>query len=243
MCGRTSLKASPEEIAEAFGLDAVPDLSARYNIAPTQPMPVVWRGRESKKRELHLVRFGLIPFWEREPTSAARHVNARAETVLTARPFAQSAKKRRCLVVCDGFYEWKHEEGKKKRVPYRIHFEGDAPFALAGVWDRWVAPDGEVVESCAIVTGPARGVVAPLHDRMPLLVPRERYDAWLDREHDPAALLHEMTEATPAWTADRISAYVNDPRHEGPECFAADNDAQPELFAASPHRGGSRQTE
>lgn len=226
MCGRTSLKATPAEIAEIFGLDDVPALTPRFNIAPTQPMPVVLLGRESHARELHEVRFGLVPFWERE-AKGARYLNARVETVATARPFAESLKKRRCLVVVDGFYEWKKEG--KLRLPYRVHFEGDQPFALAGVWDRWKSKEGDVVESCAIITGPAQGAIASMHDRMPVFVPPEAFAAWLgecadessgDAKAPPVELLHSFTSSIPRWTLDPVSTYVNDAKHEGEACIA-----------------------
>lgn len=240
MCGRTSLKASPEEIAEAFGLREPPDWTPRYNIAPTQPIPIVRMNRAGDARELHAVRFGLVPFWEKS-AGGARHLNARVETLFTARPFAAAARRRRCLVVADGFYEWagpsarSPEPKSAPRAPYHVHFVGDAPFALAGVWERWTSNDGEVVESCAIVTAPARGVIAPLHDRMPLFVPRESYPAWLGavlprdaaNDAEAAALAHTLAESTPPWVATPIARYVNDPRHEGPECLAPPEPATP----------------
>jgi putative SOS response-associated peptidase YedK len=226
MCGRTSLRASPVELADAFGLDHVPDLTPRYNIAPTQPIAIVMRARGSEKRELHEVRFGLVPWWGKDASGAAKHINARVETIFEKRPFVDPIRKRRCLVVVDGFYEWKRFEKGTKRPsqPYLIHFQGDAPFALAGVWDRWVSTDGEVVESCAIVTGPSKGGVAELHDRMPLVVPQESYEAWLARDADPATLLETFKNASPAWQIDAVSRFVNDPKHEGPECIAPAND-------------------
>lgn len=251
MCGRTSLKASPEEIAEAFGLSEPPEWNPRYNIAPTQSIPVVRLNRAGDRRELHALRFGLVPFWEKTATGA-RYLNARVESLFTARPFAAAAKKRHCLVVADSFYEWKGREGAGKRgaaprTPYRIHFEGDTPFALAGVWDRFTGSDGEVIESCAIVTAPSSGVVAPIHDRMPVFVPREAYAEWLRAEPDtgggdPAALVRQLAEAPPPWIATPISRYVNDPRHEGPECFAPPEpgDAVQEVGgASSAARGGT----
>jgi putative SOS response-associated peptidase YedK len=223
MCGRTSLTSSPDDIAEAFGLDEVPDLAPRYNIAPTQPIPIVVLTRDGG-RELHEVRFGLVPFWDKDMSSSARHINARVETVLTKRPFAEPIRKRRCLVVADAFYEWKNEPGprgarKAVRQPYRIHFEDGAPFAFAGVYDRWRTKDGEVIESCSIITGPSRGPVAELHDRMPLVVPKDGYAAWLEPESDAEAMLAAMVESTPEWRVDRASRYLNDPRHEGPACI------------------------
>lgn len=227
MCGRTSLKASPAEIAEAFGLDEEPELTPRYNIAPTQPIPIVVpkpEGAERPGRELHVVRFGLVPFWDK--SAGGKHINARMETIFDKRIFAEAVKSRRCLVVVDGFYEWKRE-GKgasAKSQPYRIHFAGDVPFALAGIYERWSTKDGEVVESCAIITGPSHGVVAELHDRTPLVVPRREADAWLSREADPRAMLDSFAASSPPWVIDAASRYVNNPRNEGPACLEAAND-------------------
>ncbi|MBK6693847.1 MAG: SOS response-associated peptidase [Myxococcales bacterium] len=227
MCGRASLTASPEEIADVFGLTEMPELVARYNIAPTQPLPMVV-GEARGARTLRFARFGLLPPWDKDVTSGAKHINARAETLLEKPIFAAAARQRRCLVAVDAFYEWKRGRAGAKNTPYRIAFAHGAPFALAGIWETTRLAGGAVVESCAIVTGPAKGAIAEVHDRMPLVVGAERFDAWLSKERDPAPWLTEMLERAPAFVATRVSTFVNDPRHEGPECAAPVNDGAPD---------------
>lgn len=179
-------------------------------------MPIVRLGHRSQKREFHEFRFGLIPSWERE-AKGARYLNARVETVLRAKPFSGPLKKRRCLVVVDGFYEWK-DAGTKTKQPYYVHFANDAPFALAGLWDRWRDATGTVLDSCAIITGPSLGPLEHVHDRMPLFLPPNRYEEWLADGTDPAPLLESLAATMPAWELRRVSNYVNSATHEGPEC-------------------------
>jgi putative SOS response-associated peptidase YedK len=165
VCGRYTLKAPKKAIAEAFDLADVPPLLPRYNIAPTQPVPVVRLDPASGERGLALLHWGLIPSWADDPAIGHRLINARAETVAEKPAFRSAFKRRRCLVVADGFYEWKRENGK---TPYYFRLKDDSPFAFAGLWDRWEKGD-ELVASCTLITCEPNGVVAPVHDRMPVI--------------------------------------------------------------------------
>ncbi len=162
----------------------------RFNIAPTDPMLVVRATRDGRGRELVRMKWGLVPFYADDPHVASRHFNARVETLEKRGPYREAFLKRRCLVLADGFYEWKHE-GKKK-LPHRVEVPGGGPFAMAGLWERWHPRDphaGPPLESCTIITRDAAEPVRALHDRMPVVLAKAGYDEWLDREqHDPRIL-------------------------------------------------------
>jgi putative SOS response-associated peptidase YedK len=184
MCGRYELSSHPEVIALAFGLAHPPTLRARYNIAPTQPVPVVRVNRDGE-RECVEMRWGLIPRFAKDPSIGARMINARAETVATSGAFRYAFAHHRCLVPLNGFYEWRKATSGK--VPHHIGMRDGPPFALAGIYERWRAPDGEPIASVAIVTTNASGTVRDIHDRMPVIVPPEEYARWLDRANEDAS--------------------------------------------------------
>lgn len=227
MCGRTALTTNPEDLREIFGLDETPPLVPHYNVPPSQPLAVVRVMRSSSGRKMELLRWGLVPFWADDPKVGHRLALARVETVATAPAFRDALRRRRCLVVVDGFCEWKRD-GKRSGRPYFARRADGAPFALAGLWDRWVSKDGEVVESCAILTQPARPPVDAIHDRMPVVLERETWDAWLDPQRTDASSLLEPRE--PDLVVQPVSSYVNDPRHDDPLCQAPGEPAQRELF-------------
>ena len=178
MCGRYVRKAPSAIYAELFGVESVPgDVS--YNVAPTQAVPVIRAA--DQRREAVLMRWGLIPFWSKD--GKQRIINARADTVLQKPAFRASVKKRRCLVLADGYYEWK-TEGKTKH-PFYFHRRDDRPFAFAGLWDTWKSPDGQV-ETCAIITTDANDLSRPIHDRMPVILPQSACGPWLDPEIEDA---------------------------------------------------------
>jgi putative SOS response-associated peptidase YedK len=226
MCGRTTLTCSPDELREAFDLEVVPPMRPRYNVAPTQPIAIVRR-----PRVLELVRWGLVPPFAHEPGEGGVHVNARAETVHTSPTFRHAFAKQRCLVVVDGFYEWKPDgtltvgpRGRRRKPhkqPFHLRRADGKPFALAGIWERWIAPDGEVVESCAIVTCDARGVVAELHDRMPVLLEKGSYATWLHGTPDAARAL--LAPRDPQLVAVPVGTAVNDARFDDPRCLEPDD--------------------
>jgi putative SOS response-associated peptidase YedK len=223
MCGRTALHASPDDLREIFGLDDTPEVTPRYNIPPSQPLAIL---RAGPRRRLEHLRWGLIPWWAEDPKIGHRLSLARVETVATTAAFRDALRKRRCLVVVDGFFEWK--SGGPVRQPHFIRRPDHAPFALAGLWDRWVSKDGEVVESCAILTQPALPPVDQVHGRMPLVLAKDAWDRWLDpRLDDVTALLHE---GAPELVAHPVSLHVNDPRHDDPACLEPSAPAQGALF-------------
>ena len=217
MCGRYTLKALREIIAEAFDLAEVPQLLPRYNIAPTQPVPVVRLDPASGERELALLQWGLIPSWADDPAIGNRLINARAETVAERPAFRIALKRRRCLVVADGFYEWKRENGK---TPYYFRLKHDSPFAFAGLWERWEKGE-EPVESCTLLTCAANGVVGAVHDRMLVILKPEDYARWLDTEQPRTEALVRLLAPLPDdWLAAHpVGKLVNNPRNEDPRCI------------------------
>ena len=221
MCGRYSLT-RPEEVPDVLApvLDdpALPvGFAPRYNIAPTQTLPIV---ANREKRVIELARWGLVPSWADDLSIGARLINARGESLSQKPAFRDAFARRRCLVPADGFYEWKRA-GKKKQ-PYFIHPAPRHAFAFAGLWASWRAPDRTWVISYTIITCPASPLVAPLHDRMPVVVAPEDFDRWLTREPlDPDALQDIVAPADPAgWTIEPVSEAVNRVENDGPECVA-----------------------
>ena len=231
MCGRTALTASPEDLREAFGLDELPRVDAHYNVPPSRPVGVVRVVRGSTVRKLEALRWGLVPTWAKDAKIGNKLALARAETVASTGAFRDALRWHRCLVAVDGFYEW-HRQGKAPSSPFFVRRADRRPFALAGLWSRWVSADGEVIESCAIVTQAARPPLEAIHDRMPLVLPPETWDRWLDPQlTDPAALEELLVPHTPELIAYAVSAYVNDPRHDDAGCVEpAAEPAQRSLF-------------
>jgi putative SOS response-associated peptidase YedK len=180
MCGRYAVTTVPEAMRALFRYLNQPNFPARYNIAPTQPVPIV-RVFEGK-REFALVRWGLIPSWVKDPRGFSLLFNARGESAAEKPAFRNAMKRRRCLFPADGFYEWK-QDGKNKR-PYFVHLKAGGPMAFAGLWESWMGPNGEEVETAAIVTTAASREIAHIHDRMPVIVPPEAFDFWLDPNVD-----------------------------------------------------------
>ncbi len=215
MCGRFSFATPSEVVEEVFGVDASSLGGPRYNIAPTQQVAVV-RWREGR-RQLAWVQWGLIPGWAKERSIGARLINARAETAAEKPAFRGAFKARRCLVPADGFYEWVRQGTGKQ--PYFITFQDGRPFAFAGLWELW-SGGGEAVESCTLLTTAPNQVVAPLHDRMPAILPPEHWPLWLDPEvRDPRAVQPLLRPHPPqgmvAWP---VSTRVNSPRFDDPAC-------------------------
>lgn len=187
MCGRFALKAPKTELIDLFDLAACDDFPVRYNIAPGTDIPVIRRSPEGL-RVLHLLRWGLIPHWAKDPAIGARLVNARSESVADKPAFRDAFRRRRCLVPADGFYEWK-TEGKVKQ-PYYFNAASGTPFALAGLWESWKAPDGTIVRTVCLLTTEANELMAPVHNRMPVIVGQDDWAAWLaDPAEKVAALL------------------------------------------------------
>lgn len=218
MCGRFTLAAQPALIAEVFGLSDVPDLAPRYNIAPTQLSAVVRQPTADAPRRLDLLRWGLVPSWADDPAIGSRLINARSETVGEKPAFRSAFRHRRCLVPADGFYEWAKTAGGKQ--PYHFHRPDHAPFALAGLWERRHRDEGPDLETFTILTTAANAVVRPFHDRMPVVLPVDAYDAWLDPELDQATHLTQLLTAAPEsfLVVNPVSPVVNSPAHDGADC-------------------------
>jgi putative SOS response-associated peptidase YedK len=227
MCGRTALTATPDDLREAFGLAETPVVAPHYNVPPSQPVAVVRILRGSTARKMDQVRWGLVPSWADDPKVGHKLSLARIETAATTPAFRDVIRRHRCLVVVDGFYEWK-KNGKKPSQPFFIDRPDHRPFALAGVWDRWVSRDGEVVESAAILTQPARPPVDAIHDRMPVVLEPAEWDRWLDPDVNDA--LDLLEPRTSGLVAHPVSPHVNDPRHDDVRCIEPAEPAQKSLF-------------
>jgi putative SOS response-associated peptidase YedK len=199
MCGRFTLRTTGEAVADFFGLPEIPTLPARVNIAPTQPVPVVRISQEG--RELALLRWGLIPAWAEHPAIGNRMINARADGVATKPAFRKAFRLRRCLVVADGFYEWKKLNGRKQ--PYYIHMKDGQPFAFAGLWEHWDRGE-EPIDSCTILTTEPNELAAAIHDRMPVILHREDYDLWLDPKVQDVNRLEPLLVP---YASDAMAAY------------------------------------
>ncbi len=221
MCGRFTLTVDPAELQDLFSLSepAPAALTRRYNIAPTQPVAVI---PNQEPRKLELFQWGLIPAWAKDPKIGNSLINARAETVAEKPAFRAAFRRRRCLVLADGFYEWK-KTGKAK-TPMYIQMKDGAPFAFAGLWEVWSAPDGSTLRTCTLITTTANELVQGIHDRMPVILPPEAFGIWLTPGELAAsegfALLKPF--AADAMTARPVSTLVNDPRREGPELLKSE---------------------
>jgi putative SOS response-associated peptidase YedK len=176
MCGRYAVTSSPEAIRALFRYDDRPNFPPRYNIAPTQPIAVV-RVEEGKRR-FALVRWGLIPSWAKDPKSVSLLFNARGETAIDKPAYRAAMKRRRCLIPADGFYEW--QRAGERKQPFYVRSKNGEPLAFAGLWETWTGPNGEELETAAIVTTTANRPLAQIHDRMPVIVPPDAFDLWLN---------------------------------------------------------------
>jgi putative SOS response-associated peptidase YedK len=179
MCGRYRLSRRKQIIGEHFdSIPGIEDWNPRYNIAPTQPVPVIRQDPKKPVRELSLVRWGLVPSWVKDASVAARMINARSETASTKPAFSEALKFRRCLIPADGFYEWQRT-GKVKQ-PYCFEINDGELFAFAGIWDSWSKASGRPLETCSILTTIPNAVASSVHDRMPVILNPDSYDLWLD---------------------------------------------------------------
>ncbi len=216
MCGRYTLATAATVLAEHFQLSEVPDLKPRYNISPTQDVPAIRIIIQDKERKLHLFRWGLIPFWAKDLSIGQRMINARSETVEEKPAFRRAFKNKRCLVLADGFYEWQ-KRGKHKQ-PYLFRLKHHHPFAIAGLWERWETPEGEIVESCTLLTTEANECVAEIHNRMPVIIHPKDYDLWLNPQESDTQKLRRLLRPFPAaeMIAYPVSAQVNSPNIDSP---------------------------
>lgn len=218
MCGRFTLRRPGREIAEHFGLGAEPRLAPRYNVAPGQSVAVV-RVREDGARVAEPRRWGLVPAWADDLRIGSRLINARSETAARRKAFAPALRTRRCLIPADGFYEWAGRDGQ--RVPFHLEVGEGELFGMAGLYETWHGPGGEVVESCTILTRAANPVVAALHDRMPVILSAEVYAAWLDPSRGESDALASLAAPprSDAMRATAVSTRVNRVEHDDAECL------------------------
>lgn len=235
MCGRYTLTDPGEELLRQFGLPELPPgYRPRYNIAPTQPVTAIIA--VEGERRIGMLRWGLVPSWAKDPSIGNRMINARAETVAEKPAFRAALRRRRCLIPADGFYEWQRRDGRKQ--PVRFVASDGGVFAFAGLWERWRPPtsmqsEAQVDESsgdearepvlftCTLITTSANDFVRPVHDRMPVILPPEAYDPWLDPSlHDPQAVL-PLLRAAPedALRVYDVSTLVNAPANDVPTCI------------------------
>lgn len=219
MCGRFTLRVSPEQIAALFSVEQMPPLAARYNIAPTQPVLAIRDSYAGNGREATFLNWGLIPSWATDPGIGSRMINARSETAAEKPSFRAAFKYRRCILPADGFYEWQKVGSGKQ--PQLIGMKDGSPFGFAGLWEHWER-EGSVIESCTILTTEPNDLLASVHNRMPVILHPEDYDEWLDRTIQKAdPFLHLMRPFPAELMSYRpVSTHVNNPRNEDPACVA-----------------------
>jgi putative SOS response-associated peptidase YedK len=214
MCGRYRSTVTTKEMADLFDLAELLAVEPRYNIAPSQPVLTVRQDPESGKRTAGLLTWGLVPHWSKDGTA---FINARSETAASKPAFRDSFRKRRCLIPANGFYEWQKQGSKKQ--PYFIGLKDGRPFAFAGLWERWQSAEGPLLETCAILTTGANDLMRPIHERMPVILDRADFGAWLD----PAGKSDQLQALLRPYPGSDLEAYpvstfVNNARNEGPRC-------------------------
>ena len=213
MCGRYTLRTPVDSLAETFEITEYPSsITPNYNVAPTQEVAAVVE--EDDQRKLEMFHWGLIPSWAKDPTIGNKMINARAETVSEKPSFRSAFKKRRCLILADGFYEWKKTDSGKQ--PYHIKMEDGSPFAFAGLWETW--KDEEEIHSCTIITTGANDLMSEIHHRMPVILHPENYEVWLDPDFDEKEALTSLLNPYPAddMEAYPVSRRVNKPFNNEP---------------------------
>ncbi|MDT3415155.1 MULTISPECIES: SOS response-associated peptidase [Brevibacillus] len=218
MCGRFTLVTDPEKLMSRFHLQEIPfDLKPRYNIAPGQQIPAILA--DGGRRRIGQLRWGLVPSWAQDDKIGYKMINARAETLQEKPAFRRLFERKRCMIPADGFFEWKQMDGRKQ--PMRITMRDGEPFAFAGLFDTWTAPDGQKLHTCTIITTRPNEVVADIHDRMPVILRPEDEDLWLDREkYDPDLLQSLLVPFDPGqMRAYPVSAIVGSPKNDFPACI------------------------
>ncbi|MBM3600694.1 MAG: SOS response-associated peptidase [Alphaproteobacteria bacterium] len=231
MCGRYNLTLPVEALIELFEFSERPNLMPRYNIAPTQEIPVV-RPKPEGGRQLTLMRWGLVPSWSKEVAKSAPMINARSETVATKPSFRTAFRDRRCLVPATGYYEWRTDPSGKQ--PFHITSAAGGVLAFAGIWETWrnpAEPEAPLLLSCALMTTTPTAELSAIHDRMPVILPRFQWDVWLD----PATAPEDLTALLKPYTAEKLSAYpissrVNAVRNEDADIIKPLADPAPRLI-------------
>ncbi len=219
MCGRFTLTVSPEELQAAFpSFDIPPDFPPSYNIAPSQPIPVV---PNTKDKKMTFMRWGLVPSWAKDEKFGGYNlINARSETAAEKPSFKSSFRRRRCAILTDGFFEWKKNSSGAK-APYYITMKDREPFAFAGLWEEWISPEGDLLLSACILTTTPNEIVQPIHNRMPVILYDTDLDCWLQPgEVAPAAVKPVLKPYSgPELEAYPVSTYVNSPNNNSPQCI------------------------
>jgi putative SOS response-associated peptidase YedK len=218
MCGRFTLTQNAKQLAEAFQqFSPPPENTPRYNIAPSQPVAVV---ANSSPQKIDFFVWGLIPSWAKDPKIGNRLINARSETLAEKPSFRSAYRRRRCLVLADGFYEWRKNPDKSK-TPLYIQIESRQPFAFAGLWERWFSPQGDELLSCTIITTEPNEFMTKIHNRMPVILPPDAYAQWLDPAEQKPEQLQQLLVPFPAeqMTAYPVSRVVNSPANDSPDCI------------------------
>jgi len=225
MCGRYTLVADHERLAEEFELHEVESVRLRYNVAPTQMVPVIRSMGDDQRRELNELRWGLVPKWAKDPAIGNRMINARSEEAASKPSFRAPMRRQRCLVPSTGFFEWKligdENAPRPKKQPYYIRRRDERVFAFAGLWDRWKGPEGSTIESYAILTTEPNELMRPLHKRMPVIVRPDDYALWLDPKMQDVDRVQSVFRSYPSeeLTAYPVSTRVNSPAHDDPACI------------------------
>jgi putative SOS response-associated peptidase YedK len=219
MCGRYRLTAKERYLRDHFGIDEDFAWTPRWNIAPTQSVPVIRQDSTKSRRTLELVRWGLIPSWAKDPSIATKTINAMSETAAEKPAFRDALRWRRCLIPVDAFYEWQ-PIGSKQKQPFSIGMADDSTFAFAGLWERWQDPGGEIIETCTILTTSPNALVADVHDRMPVILKPDHYDLWLDSKiRNPSFLAECLKPFDPALMKKYpVSTRVNRPENDDQSC-------------------------
>ena len=218
MCGRFVIKSDLQQIQLAFNVTQVhAQVQPSYNIAPTQPVATIVQ--REHQIALEAMRWGLIPAWAKDASIGAKMINARAEGIAEKPSFKRPLKSKRCLIVADGFYEWKKERARK--IPMFIRLKSEAPFAFAGLYDVWQSAPDKTITSCAIITTRPNELMQTIHTRMPVILPKSAYSSWLDPANQNLAELIALLEPYPAdaMLAYPVSMLVNSPRNNSPECI------------------------
>ena len=235
MCGRYVITSAPEAIRALFRYQEQPNFPPRFNVAPSQPIPIV-RLTEGK-RQFALVRWGLLPSWVKDPKTFALLINARGESVIEKPAFRAAMKRRRCLIPADGFYEW--QAGGSRKQPYFVRLKSGAPMAFAGLWECWTGPNGEELETAAIVTTGANRALGHIHDRMPVILAPDAFDLWLNCAEVDAETAAALIAPAPddLFEAYPVSTDVNRVANDNAKLLEPIVEGAPEL---PPHRPPAR---
>lgn len=229
MCGRFVLSISARKLMDYFGVSdsfGHNPWSARYNIAPSQPVLLIRPNSAGRHEAVH-TSWGLLPSWAKDANGMRRPINARSETAAEKPTFRAAMKYRRCLIPANAFYEWQNTSAGK--IPHAVQMADREPFAFAGLWEHWQSDDGSELETCTILTTQANAIMAKIHDRMPVMLATDNYDTWLNGElHEASALLRPYRDEL--MTTYPVTHYVNNTAHQGARCLTAVEDQEPTLF-------------